>query len=157
GIELEGCPAASRPDGCLGRFEIGAADDEAGLDAGEVERRIADRPEAEVAPGGPEAVPDSQCLVLRHPQLIAEIAGEAGARDGQAGLRLGDAEGLQAGQAAETGRLENGKAGRALEREAGDLFALIADLDLETPGDIVQPPVLRLLAAEAEVVGGEAE
>src|SRR3546814_20163036 len=81
GAQLEGRAAAGRPNGGLRRLEIGAADDEAGLDAREVERGIADRPEAIVVPRGPEAVPQGKRLLGRRPQLGAQIAGEAGARE----------------------------------------------------------------------------
>src|SRR5690606_25091760 len=102
-------------------------------------------------------VPEWQRLLRRRPQLVTEIAGEAGAGDGHAVVEGDDVEGLEARQVTEPGRLQQCEAGRALQGEAGDLLAFILDCDIEAPGDVVQPGELWLLAAEAEVVGTEAE
>src|SRR3546814_11226629 len=55
GAQLEGRAAAGRPNGGLRRLEIGAADDEAGLDPRGVESGLANRPEARAVPRGPVA------------------------------------------------------------------------------------------------------
>src|SRR3546814_15320521 len=70
GAQLEGRAAAGRPNGGLRRLEIGAADDEAGLDAREVERGLADRPEALVGPRGPEAGPPGKPPPRRRPHPL---------------------------------------------------------------------------------------
>src|SRR3546814_17813124 len=111
GAQLEGRAAAGRPNGGLRRLESGAANDEAGLDAREVERGIADRPEAIVVPRGPEAVPQGKRLLGRRPQLVAQIAGEAGARDRKAWRQLGDVERHAARCLPEARGPEQGEAG----------------------------------------------
>src|SRR3546814_9679167 len=78
GAQLEGRAAAGRPHGSLRRLEIGAADDEAGLDAREVARGIAERPEAIVVPRVPEAVPPGKRLLGQRPQPVATLPGGSG-------------------------------------------------------------------------------
>ncbi len=88
------------------------------------------------------------------PQLVAEIAGEAGARHHQfaAGEReVADVEGLQILDARAADRLQHGAAGRALQRQRGDVVRVLDDLDVETEGRARQPVELALLRAQPVV------
>ena len=101
--KLEGRAAAGRPAGGVDRLEVDAGHHEAGFQAHHVQRLGADGPDAEVPAGVPQTVPQGHRPVRRHPQLVAEIAGESGARDREARFRRRHVERLQPGELAEAG------------------------------------------------------
>src|SRR5262249_20844165 len=75
--ELEGGARAARSQHPVGGKEITADHRESGLDPGEVDGIPADRPDPVKTPGIEQPIPCPERVGGRHPQLVAEIAGEA--------------------------------------------------------------------------------
>ena len=103
---------------------------------------------------GHQRVPELEGAVGRGPELVAEVAGEAGAGDGELDAGeggAGEAEGLQGLDRRDAGGAQDGGGGRALEREGGDRFGDLLDVDVEADGAVEEPGEVALLAAEQEV------
>ena len=134
----------------LGRHEVGIGDDQPGLDAGAVERVIADGADAVALACRKQPVPQRQRLLRCDEQLVAEIAGEAGARDGDRAIlmrKLGEIEQFQFLDAIKAGSTQYGERGRPLQRQAGDGLSLLGNGHVEADGAIDQPGQMPLLAA----------
>ena len=74
-VELRGRQRLARAE------EVHVDEQQAGFDARDIEREQARRPQAEGGPDARERVPHRAGVVTVHPDLIAEVAGVAGARD----------------------------------------------------------------------------
>src|SRR5688572_991502 len=151
-VELERRARAVRHDRLVGRVEIHLGLDEPRLDARDLERVRAHRADAVDPALVEQRVPQPERLRRVDPQLVAEVAGEAGARHRELGalkLEEPDLEGLQVLHARAADRLQHGAAGRALQREAGDVVRVLDDGDVEAEGVARQPVELAFLRAEA--------
>ena len=128
-----------------------------GLDARDVERQHADRVEVERGAGRHDGVPDLQRCLPRHPDLVAKVAGVAGARDIYRHAGNGPAGGAEVAQAnpdvgGTDAAQERGRR-RSLQRQRRHLFRHVLDLDVEARRVLRQPaqarvrrrPAIRLL------------
>ena len=80
-VELERRGPLARDQRLAGGDVIDIDQHEARLDACQVERQHAGGHDAVGSPGRDECIPDGQGVGAVHPDLVAEIAGIAGARD----------------------------------------------------------------------------
>src|SRR5688572_18900707 len=151
-VELERRARAVRHDRLVGGMEVHLRLDEARLDAGDLERVRAHRAYAVDLALAEERVPQVEGALRVDPQLVAEVAGEARARDHQLGavkLKISDVEGLHGLGARAADRLQHRAARRALQRERGDVVRVLHDRHVEAEGVARQPVELALLRAEA--------
>ena len=94
-----------------------------------------------------ECIPDGERRAEGHEELVAEIAGVAGARHAHGNAADGDvgaAEEAEVAHVAPNGSREHLARARPLQREAADRFSLIFDGDVEAFRCGVEPAVLRL-------------
>ena len=133
--------------------------DQAGLQADDVEGDHPGRPDAVWLAGDGQRVPHVDGSLGGDPQLIAEVAGVAGpadvdgrARDG----RRAAPEVAQVGEGLARRRLEDGPAARPLERDGGEALADVLDLDVEPARVHRQPAVLGIRRGPAEAILGQA-
>ncbi len=96
-------------------------------------------------------------MFSRHEQLVAEIAGETGARNGDllvpgtAIMReFGNVENLQPFDVGETGVAQHCKRSRTLQGQTGDGFGFFLHDHLEAYGAVEQPGQMPLLRAQPE-------
>ena len=82
-LQLERRLVVFEVDGLEGLGEIHERHDETGLEACHVGRRFAVRLNAVILTGGVHGVPEFQRQLTGDPELVAEVAGEAGPRDPQ--------------------------------------------------------------------------
>ncbi len=109
----------------FGGDEVDVRRQEAGLDPRQVQRARADRPDAARPAVRHQRIPQAQRLVRRDPQLVAEVAGEAGARDRHSQSVRREVADLERLQLLDTGEpeLPQDRAGRRpLQRQRGDLL-----------------------------------
>ena len=79
--QLERRAAPVHSQGVFGIDEFGIGQQQAGLDARHFQRGVTDRADAARLTCGNQRVPQGARVFRRDPQLVAEVAGEAGARD----------------------------------------------------------------------------
>ena len=136
--------------------------DETRLEAGDVEREHAGRPEGVGVARRHERIPDGRCPLGGDPQLVAEVARVAGPRDvdgdgapALADLRGPSAEVAQVGEGLAGRHLEHRSRARPLERESGQRLRDVLDVDVEAGRVLAEPAVLRVGGGPAELALGD--
>src|SRR5688572_8076051 len=150
-VEFERRARTVGHDRLVGRVEIHLGREEPRLDARDLEGMRAHRADAMDPALVEQRVPQLERVRGVDPEFVAEVAGEAGARDRELGAGKGvvaDLEGLQVLHAGAADRLQHGAARRPLQREAGDVVRVLDDGDVESEGRARQPVELALLRAE---------
>ena len=158
--ELQRRPLASDPDRTLGRKEVDLRGNEARLDACDVQRLRADGADAARAAGHHQSVPYDLGGAGHHPDLIAQIPREAGARHRhrlRCDREAADLERPQALDSGETGGLQHREGGRPLQGERRNLLRDLRHVDFETHRRIQQPVDLSLGGAQPVLVLAEPE
>ena len=105
-----------------------------------------------------QRVPDGDRAVPRHPDLVAEIAGVAGARDLDRHAGDRPARHAEIFQAADVGvghRVEQAAGRRPLQRERGHLLRDVLDVDVQADGVLREPAQAGIGRGPAERVLGQ--
>ena len=145
--------------GVVGRVVVDLDHEEPGLDPRHVHRQDAAGHQAVVVAGDDQRVPDRERVGVVHPDLEAEVAGVAGARDRHrvAGQRvLHQAEVLERVERLRAAAVEDRARLRALQAQRRDLVGDLGDLDVQAHRVHRQPAQRRLGRGHAEALLGQA-
>jgi hypothetical protein len=155
--DLERAVALLRVHRVTGRGVVDLEQDQARLQPDDVEREHPGRADRVVLAGRPQRVPERDGPPGVDPQLIAEVAGVARARDVDRDLpatgpdrRGATPEVAQVVEGLARGRLEDRPRVRALERDRGRPLGDVVDRDVEAGGVHPQPAELRIRRGPAE-------
>src|SRR6185369_11743457 len=151
---LDGGLALARPDGMEGADIIDIHQDEARLDAGHVEGPRADGRDLMRLAQAKQRLPEPKRVLRLDPELIAQIAGEAGAIDAHPmAVHLG-LENPEMGQGLDAGHAQGAEdiaRGGTLEGQAAETVADLLDRDVETIGCFRQPMELMQRGIQDEI------
>ena len=159
-VELERRARAIEADRLIGRQEIHVRLHEARLDARDLQRMRAHRADAVDRALVEQRVPQRERARRVDPQLVTEIAREAGARDHQlaAGEReIADVEGLRFSTPVQPMAFSTAQLVGPWKREAGDVVRLLDDRTSKPNARALQPFELPLLRAQPIVAFAEME
>ncbi len=152
--QLERRGAVGVVPGEAARLEVGVEEQQAGLDAAHQQRGMADGDDPASGAGGEDRVPDCSGGTGGHPELVAEVAGEARPGDHNPAARDVDLrvrEERQLGDARGKGG-EYGARRRPLDRQNAVVVGLVLDRHRQPADQIEEVGEVRLGRGEEEVV-----
>ncbi len=144
----------------MGRQEIDVRRDVTGLDPGVLERIRADRANAGHFAGGEQVIPERLGVLRGRPQLVTEVAREAGPRHHQletVEVDVHQPERLQLAEPLDAHAAQDRKRRRPLHRERRHVRGLVRDAHVEADRRVHEPRAVPLLRTQPVLAFPEME